>query len=526
MTTRSRRSHRTASKGLVRLAILGTVGTSVVAIAYYAWTALGIGNPVVERPLAVTVHRATLRVVVTERGNLESTVTVDGICELNGNQNKIIQLVPEGSKVKKGDVVCKFDTSEIEKSIAQQDVKTKQAKARIETQLQEIEIARNKGEGEVKDAEVEFKLAKGTLEKYTKSDLPAEISDLQGMIAQQETKADEAKSKYVQTKELFKKGFRSQEQVNGSKSEYDQYAYFLERDREKLNGKRTFEKQLKTLELTSKVESSEGKRARAAATKKASVAKAQSEFEGASSIFSIEDQQLKEYLDQRSKAVIVAEQDGIVAYTNDRWYDPSSQIREGATVFPRQKIFSLPDMTKMQVKVNIHESLVKKVKPGQKAEIRVDALPNTVLVGVVKSVSPLADSNQSFMRGGSKEYSTVVTIEKIPDEGLKPAMTAEVRITVNVLQNAMVVPLQAIVDHKGDHFAFVEEKPNVVKRRAVKIGDSNDKEVEILEGLKEGERVVLDARTRAEKEFKDDPDVEEPVAPLPISPGAAPQRAG
>ena len=126
-------------------------------------------------------------------------------------------------------------------------------------------------------------------------------------------------------------------------------------------------------------------------------------------------------------------------------------------VYARQKIFSLPDMTSMQVKVNIHESLVKKVKAGQKAEIRVDAFPNVVLTGTVKNVSLLADSNRSFMSGGAKEYTTVVTIDEMPTEGLKPGMTAEVRIKVGDLPNALIVPLQAVAQHKGDHFAFVED---------------------------------------------------------------------
>ena len=71
-------------------------------------------------------------------------------------------------------------------------------------------------------------------------------------------------------------------------------------------------------------------------------------------------------------------------------------------VYSRQKIFSLPDMTSMQVKVNIHESLVKKIKPGQMAEIRVDAFPNLVLIGKVKTVSQLADSNRGWMSGGRR----------------------------------------------------------------------------------------------------------------------------
>ena len=79
-------------------------------------------------------------------GNLESVKTVDGICELTGYQNKILQLTPEGNRVEKGDIVCRFDSSEIDKSIAKQQIQAKQASSKIEITKQEVEIARNTGE--------------------------------------------------------------------------------------------------------------------------------------------------------------------------------------------------------------------------------------------------------------------------------------------------------------------------------------------------------------------------------------------
>ena len=124
------------------------------------------GHRVGDGPLLSEVRKATLRITVTERGNLESCVTVDGICEVNANQIKIISLVPEGTKVKKGEVVCKFDSSEIDKNLSQQDIKVKQAIAKIETTQQELEIQRNKGESDIIAAKVEMTLAKLDLEKY------------------------------------------------------------------------------------------------------------------------------------------------------------------------------------------------------------------------------------------------------------------------------------------------------------------------------------------------------------------------
>jgi len=196
-----------------------------------------------------------------------------------------------------------------------------------------------------------------------------------------------------------------------------------------------------------------------------------------------------------------APRDGIVAYANDRWYDSSSQIREGATVYSMQKIFTLPDMTKMQVKVNIHESLIKKIKMGQKAEIRIESFPSVVFVGTVTSVSQLADSTRPWLTGGVKQYPTVVKLDDLLGQDLKPGMTAEAKVLVGELNDVLVVPVQAVAEHKGEFYAFAK-LPGGIEMRKVKIGENNETHVQILDGLKEGDQLALDARLRAASEFK------------------------
>jgi multidrug efflux pump subunit AcrA (membrane-fusion protein) len=107
------------------------------------------------------------------------------------------------------------------------------------------------------------------------------------------------------------------------------------------------------------------------------------------------------------------------------------------------------------------------------------------------------------MSGGVKEYTTIVTLNEISGHELKPGMTAEARILVGEMHNVLVVPVQAVAENKGDFYAFVDE-PGGVKLRKVKVGENNEKLVEILDGLKEGESVALDARVRAAAEFKSD----------------------
>jgi RND family efflux transporter MFP subunit len=501
--------------------VILTTTVAVVAVGYFSFQKLGLGAPGrADRPLVSAARHATLTITVTERGNLESTKTVDGICEVQGSQIKIIELVPEGTHVDAGQVVCRFDSSEIDKNIAQQQIKVKQAKGKIDTTEQEVEIAKNKGEEEKSTADVEWQLAKLTLTKYEKSDFPSEVFDLKGMIAQQESKAEETKDNVDSMRELVRKGFRTPEQLRKTEQEYEQYRYFLDRDKQKLEGKQEYEYQLKKTEYESKVAQAAGKMKRAEATARASFLKATSEYEAAKSTHDLEKQQLDEFLGQKDKTVLKAEQPGVVAYANEPWYDSSRQIREGAMVWFRQKIFSLPDMSKMQVKVNVHESLVKKVKAGQKAEIRVDAFPNLVLRGTVQSVAQIADSNRSWMSGGAKEYTTVVTIDAMPSEELRPAMTAEVKIFVRTIPDALVVPVQCVVAHRGDHYVYVDDG-RTIERRKVKVGDTNEKLVEILEGLSEGDKVAQDARTRADADFKGEREDEPSTPPAAPSPGGA-----
>ncbi|GAC1463204.1 MAG: hypothetical protein NVSMB9_00380 [Isosphaeraceae bacterium] len=497
------RSRGRKQRWLTRVAVLLLGAAGVAGVGYLGVSAAWLGKSDTDRPLSAPVSRGTLRIIVNERGNLESVKTVDGVCELAGFQNKIIQLTPEGNKVAKGDIVCRFDSSEIDKNIAQQEIKSKQAATKIETSGQELEIARNKAESEIIAAKVELDLGELTLEKYQKGDYVAETSKIKGSIALKTKALREAENKLEQYKGLVKKGFKSPNDLRQEESAVAGSTLDLEGARSELMVKEKYEYKLKTTEFRSKVDQSRSKVAQAKGTAKASIAKSQSEYDSAKSTFTIEDQQLKEFIRQKEKTLIKAQLSGIVAYANEPYFDSSRQIREGATVYPLQKIFSLPDMNHMQVKVNIHETLIKKIKPGQTAEIRVDAFPNLVIRGKVKTVSQLADSNRGWMSGGVKEYTTVVEIGEMPKEEIRPGMNAEAKILAGELANVLMVPIQCVTQHKGKFYAYILG-PRGLERREVKVGDTSEFQVEIQEGLKEGETVALDARSRGAVDFKDD----------------------
>jgi HlyD family secretion protein len=144
--------------------------------------------------------------------------------------------------------------------------------------------------------------------------------------------------------------------------------------------------------------------------------------------------------------------------------------------------------------------VVKKVQPSQQATIIVEAISNQVLHGTVKSVATLAQNDG--WRATVKQYATEVSIDDLPPgAGLKPGMTGEVKIMIQTLPNVLMVPVQAVTERDGKHYAYVVDRLGA-ERREVKIGEANEQHVQITEGLAEGEQVALDARARAAAEAR------------------------
>jgi len=210
------------------------------------------------------------------------------------------------------------------------------------------------------------------------------------------------------------------------------------------------------------------------------------------------------------------------------FYGGEERIREGATVRERQAIITIPDTTRMSVNVKIHESYIKKVRKGLKARITVDAFPDEVLTGEVTKVGVLPDSQNRWMNPDMKVYLTTIAVDGT-HEWVKPGMSAKVEILVKNLGDVLYVPVQAISPSNGKQICYVSQgfKP---ERREVEVGEFNDEFIEVKNGLKEGERVLLRAAGSSESEHVTNEksprenEAEKPAAPA--TPAAAAPKAG
>ena len=451
--------------------------------------------------ITVPVRRALLPILVGERGELESSVQTDVRCEVEGYQNKIVTILAEGTRVKKGDIVVVFDADQLKQKYADQEVKVKQAEGKAKAAKGELEVQKNKAETDFEKAKLDLTLAELDQKKYLKGEYKVEVDDKKGALALAKRDLQEAKEKLEHHQTLYKKGFIPLEQLRLKEADVEQKKYAVDRDEAKLMVLEVFTKERQVTELDAKAR--EAKRAveRARKTGEASIDKTKSDLEAADVTERLEKATLAALQRQLDNCTVKAPQDGILVYSKERWYDDNSRIQAGSMVHFRQGLFSLPDLSKMRMKVKIHEAMVKKVKAGQKAEVRLDAYPNLIMHGTVSNVATMASMDGWFDRS-VKEYDTIVDIDDLPlDAGLKPGMTGDVKILVKQLPDVQIVPVQSVGQKDGNHYCYVAGRKGV-ERRDVEVGDNNDKFVEIKSGLNVGEEVTLDARARIAAELK------------------------
>jgi HlyD family secretion protein len=230
--------------------------------------------------------------------------------------------------------------------------------------------------------------------------------------------------------------------------------------------------------------------------KKAAISKlAQTEarLRSAEAQYNVQLRRRKELVEQKDNCIIKATKPGLVVYGGGRddgnYYGGEERIREGATVRERQAIITIPNLTRMEVTVKIHESYIKKVKKGQKAKVTIDAFPDQILEAEVTKVAVLPDSQNRWMNPDLKVYMTDLSIGGTHD-WVKPGMSAKVEIFVDRLDDVVQIPVQAVVPDGGQQVCYVNTGFKTEKR-VIQTGQFNDEFIEVVAGLKEGEKILL-----------------------------------
>lgn len=441
--------------------LLTLAAVSAVAIgcgAYFTWGRGGQVDP--QSMILNKVNQGMFRHVVTERGEVESSSNVDVICEVQSKNTAgtaILDIVPEGTLIAAGEQLARLDASALEDELSRQEIECNTSQAAM--------------------IQAESVLATATInrQEYLEGTFKQEEQIILGEIsvAEENLRRSEDYAKYSET--LAAKGYVTDLQLEADKFAVEKSSIDLTTAQTKLHVIREFTRTKMVGQLDADIKTAE-----------ANLVSAQNTYKRHADKFKLIEEQIV-------RCVIKAPSAGQVVYANkgnSRGSEREVIIEPGALVRERQVLIRLPDPKKMQVKAKINESRIDRVREGQPAIVRVDAFPEREMTGIVKKVDdyPIAGSWWSTV----KEYGTMIEIFD-PPEGMRPGMTAEVRIQVAEMPDAIQVPVQAVVEHGGEHFCLVYSASGLTAAK-VAIGPTNDKFVVIERGVTPGQQVVVNPR--------------------------------
>ena len=161
----------------------------------------------------------------------------------------------------------------------------------------------------------------------------------------------------------------------------------------------------------------------------------------------------------------------------------------GATVSQATTVARIARTDDLEIKVNVAERFISRIKQGQSAVITFDAYPGVEFKARVFEVSPVLDTSTRTM-------AIKLRIEP-QDSRIKVGMYARVRLVTDSVQNAIVIPNSAMITREGRTFVFViatqkdGTKAATVRQQPVTVGISVDNRTEIAKGLEAGDEIVV-----------------------------------
>lgn len=219
------------------------------------------------------------------------------------------------------------------------------------------------------------------------------------------------------------------------------------------------------------------------------VEKAKSDMRTNKNNLSEQQQRVSDLQTVLSKFIIKAPADGMIIYKRDRM---GAKRKLGSSINPWDNVVAtLPDMSSMMSKTYVNEIDVSKVKPGQHVELVVDAFPEKKYTGTVLSV---ANIGEQLPNADAKVFEVLIEVDG-SDPILRPSMTTGNKIVTKTINDVTFIPLES-VQTGPDSIPFVYLKNGT--RQVVVLGESNENNVVVEQGLQPGVQVYLSSPAKPE----------------------------
>ena len=476
-----------------RLIAAAAVAAVIIAIIVFALS--GKDEASASASKVATASRGPLLVLYPEQGELKAERSKIIANEV-GLPAIIKQVAPHGALVKKGEVIIQFECEELLERIAQQELTVTSAQNDLIQATENLELKKREVDYNIQKAERTLVDAENALQRYIEGEWDQKRGNFESELA-----LAQRRLKLAQDKLDFKLKANEMPELQMPYSKNDIEADTLEvqslelavtKSKASLNMLIQYDDPGERRKLAAAVDDARLSLEKARIEKKTQLMVHEQSVKTRTFALSTHQQRMKELQDSCEKLVVTGEESGLVLYDTGRAWWLNIVVEVGAKINPRQQVIVQPDLSTLQVVTRVSESYYSQVKPGTPARVRVDALPDRVLMGKVASVSPQPEQPDRRMNPNVKFFGVKIDLDEPPQTlGLKPNMNAQVELELAALDNVLQVPSAAVFVEQERSFCYLRNPAGRVERRTVKVGKMSNERIEILEGLVEGDEVLL-----------------------------------
>jgi HlyD family secretion protein len=438
------------------------------------------------------VSRSTFQLQVEQNGMVEPfrSTEVESACHWT---TRILSIIPEGTWVQKGDVVCVLDAADIESYARSREVLLIKYRSRLDNALHEQQMLISRNERKEAAAQHELESAEFDLQEYMEGRYPQDLETMHRNLAMLADDIRATEEELQHTERLWAMGLVSRRARDAqslahlkAQQKFDQ----LEAKHDLLT---EFKHPRTQLQLKYRRNDAERNVVRTEIANSLSATKAKLTTLAYERTLRVYERYYRRAMESIEACTLRAPCDGQIVYSNS-WRLKSygiSQIEEGARVRLRQKIFEIPDPSRLKVSVPVHESVIYRVQQGMEVSVRLKGFEDDVIRGRVETVSRYP-RRRSRYTPDVKDY--WLDIELLPNEAqaetLRPRMDAIVQLTLLDLPDVVTIPRDCVVGIAGRNFVWVYDGRELVARE-VELGEANSERVCVVSGLQVGEQLAV-----------------------------------
>jgi len=425
---------------------------------------------------------------ITEPGELRAldSATISAAKDLT-----IIYLIPEGTYAKKGDVLARFDPGKYEGQLEEAKAARDVSEADLRKAETDLEAQRHRLQSEIARFETEVRFAQLDLDDLKKRPLPSELAQAQMEVRRAHLAFENAEAKRKLLPALVEKGYITRETLEDAELKALEAKTGLQAAHFNLQRVKAGATPPELERATVRLEQAQFalEKAKRGMASQLESYEASVEREKANSARA---EQLIRTAETRLKVKeITAPKDGVVVYAKASENKGNEKIQLGMIPYEGQPILYLPDPSTIVADTEVNEVDISKVQVGGPAELGLDSLPGATFRGTVLKIGSLARMKltPAGTPSGVKVFDVTVKVDD-KDERIRPGLSASVGIIVERRDHALSVPLSAVLARGGSQAVLVPYGRRIEERKVV-LGPSNEHLVVVEEGLREGERVLV-----------------------------------